>query len=159
MRDRRIARPAILFLLGACAGFSAACGRHPEPEPERVDVGYDTREPGDVTAAVASVSREEIGNQRQMSLEDMFRRLSGVDVIKVGPMFTVRIRGASSYGASSEPLLIVDGAHIASGSVAHALAQINPHDVQRIDVLKDAGTTAIYGSRGANGVIVITTKR
>ena len=72
----------------------------------------------------------------------------------------VRIRGAAAGRDGGEPLLVVDGMPLAPGaSLQRLLASINPADVARIDVLKDAGSTAVYGSRGVNGVIVIRTRR
>jgi len=77
----------------------------------------------------------------------------------------VRIRGISSYAASTQPLYVVDGIQINSGDLArvvassNVLSNINPDDIESISVLKDAAATSIYGSRGGNGVIVITTKR
>ena len=68
-------------------------------------------------------------------------------------------RGAASLSASNQPLYVIDGMPIQAPSFGSALAGIPPNDVERIDVLKDAGSLAIYGSQGANGVILITTKR
>jgi len=79
-----------------------------------------------------------------------------------GGSYTLRIRGPSSLRgtlAGEEPLLVIDDVPVSLGSLSNALAGIAPQDVARIDVLKDAGSTAIYGVRGANGVIIITTKR
>lgn len=70
----------------------------------------------------------------------------------------MQIRGKRSFSGGSEPLLVIDGVPV-HGAIASAVAGIAPRDVARIDVLKDAGSTAIYGAQGANGVIVITTKR
>jgi TonB-dependent starch-binding outer membrane protein SusC len=72
---------------------------------------------------------------------------------------SVRIRGSHSMLANDEPLYVVDGLPISPQNIDVVLAGIDPRDVERIDVLKDAGSTAIYGSRGASGVILITTKR
>ena len=74
--------------------------------------------------------------------------------------FSVRVRGANSFGHSSEePLYVVDGMPLMTNGLRTALLGIAPQDIARIDVLKDAGATSLYGSRGSSGVIVITTKR
>jgi TonB-dependent SusC/RagA subfamily outer membrane receptor len=90
-------------------------------------------------------------------------RIPGLDVIAARQGgFTLRIRGFRSLRQSAgddEPLLVIDNITVPSGSLGTALAGIAPRDVARIDVLKDAGSAAVYGSRGANGVIIITTKR
>jgi TonB-dependent SusC/RagA subfamily outer membrane receptor len=83
--------------------------------------------------------------------------MPGVDVVRQGGGFRVLIRGMGSITASSEPLYVIDGLPLTSGT--GGMLGISPNDVARIDVLKDAGSTAIYGSRGANGVILITTRR
>jgi TonB-dependent SusC/RagA subfamily outer membrane receptor len=71
---------------------------------------------------------------------------------------SLRIRGDRSFQGDNEPLLVIDGRPV-RGDIGAALAGLAPRDIERIDVLKDAGSTAIYGSQGANGVIIITTKR
>ncbi len=86
-------------------------------------------------------------------------RFPGVEVIRlVTGDVSVRIRGASSIMGSNEPLYVIDGMEISPGP-GGALVGINPADIARIEVLKDVGSTSLYGVRGANGVIVITTKR
>ena len=88
--------------------------------------------------------------------------IPGLEVIPQVGGFTLQIRGFKTLrqaGGDDEPLLVIDDITVPAGSLASALAGIAPHDVARIDVLKDAGATAVYGSRGANGVIIITTKR
>ncbi len=71
----------------------------------------------------------------------------------------MRKRGASSVNRGGEPLFVIDGVPLLSNRPGHELDGINPSDIERIDVLKDAGSAAVYGSRGANGVILITTRR
>src|SRR5207249_9192561 len=88
--------------------------------------------------------------------------LPRLEVIPQGGDFTLRIRGFKTLrqlGGDDEPLLVIDDITVPAGSLGSALAGIAPHDVARIDILKDAGATVVYGSRGANGVIIITTKR
>ena|SRR5437868_3881996 len=85
-------------------------------------------------------------------------RFPGVTVLRVAGGIAVRIRGESTFSGDREPLYVVDGMTIEAGP-GGALQGINPGDIERIEVLKDIGSTAQYGSRGANGVILITTKR
>ncbi|MFN2604320.1 MAG: TonB-dependent receptor plug domain-containing protein [Gemmatimonadaceae bacterium] len=93
------------------------------------------------------------------SMQELFSgRFPGVEVFKApGGGISIRIRGQSTFLGSSEPLYIIDGARVQSG--AGGLLFLDPEDISKIEVLKDIGSTSIYGSDGANGVILITTKR
>ncbi len=124
-----------------------------------VVVGYGTQKKSQTTGAISSVSAQQImalpvTNARQA----LQGRAAGVDVIQSGSTpgggATVRIRGRRSINASNDPLYVVDGIPLASG-----IDDINPQDIASLEVLKDASATAIYGSRGANGVVLVTTKR
>ncbi|MEQ9438570.1 MAG: TonB-dependent receptor [Cyclobacteriaceae bacterium] len=126
---------------------------------EVVVVGYGTQEKRDVTAAIGSVSEQEIkelpvGN----TIETLQGRVAGVDIRsnggRPGQGVSINIRGRRSITADNDPLFVVDGIPIQG-----TLSDINPQDIESMEVLKDAASTAIYGSRGANGVILITTKR
>jgi len=146
-----------LMILGACSG---------NPKGERaaagdsVSIGYGSQGRDATTGAVASVDAKDIGEVRFASVADMIQaRVPGVEVIRRNGEIRLRVRGLTSVAGSNEPLLVIDGMLIGPGGTSQALAGINPNDVQRIDVLKDAGSTAIYGVRGSNGVIVIRTKR
>jgi len=126
---------------------------------EVVVVGYNTVKKSDLTGAVASIGAEQV---RRMpvanALQAMQGMVSGVDITsneRPGEMGSVLIRGARSLSASNSPLYVVDGIPLAAGGIE----ALNPSDIESIDVLKDASATAIYGSRGANGVIMVTTKR
>lgn len=124
-----------------------------------VVVGYGTRRKGDVTGAVASVKSEELQQRPATNVEQMLAgRSAGVNVStnsgRPGGQTNVRIRGFTSINASNGPLYVVDGV-IGVGNINY----LNPNDIESIDVLKDASATAIYGARGANGVIMVTTKR
>jgi len=125
-----------------------------------VSVGYGTSSRRDVTSAISSVSSCDIGNARATRVEDLLLgRVPGVEVSRNRSGGTsVRVRGASSFVGDAEPLYVIDGMPLYSNG-GGGLLGISPQDIQRIDVLKDAASTAIYGSRGMNGVIVITTKR
>lgn len=155
------------IVLGIVLAAGAGCRHSPArplpggPAPaESVDVGYGKQAKRAVTGAVRSLSAEEIRDARVARVEELLQgRVAGVQVIRVpGGGFSVRVRGTSSILGSREPLFVVDGVPLMSAS-GGAPWGIDPRDVERIEVLKDAGATAIYGSRGANGVILITTRR
>lgn len=154
---RRLAPVALVALLGAACASRGVPPRPTEPM-DQVRVGYDTRERADITGSVGSITAEEIAGQRVTRIEEMIQgRFAGVHVVRMpdGRM-SLRVRGTSSFLGNSEPLIVIDGMPVHGNN---ALTGLNPHDVARIDILKDAGATAIYGSRGANGVVIITTKR
>jgi len=134
---------------------------HPAPE-DQVSVGYGTQSRRNITGAVSSYIPTE-ADAHVARIETMLpRHITGLEVIPRGGDFTLRIRGFKGLrerGGDDAPLLVIDDIAVPPGSFASALAGIAPYDVARIDVLKDAGATAVYGSRGANGVIIITTKR
>lgn len=128
---------------------------------EVVVVGYGAVKKTDVTGAVAQVELEQIKDIPANSVEGVLQgRAAGLQIIsnsqEPGAGAIVRIRGGSSLAASSNPLLVVDGFPLGE---AGDLRQINPADIASVEVLKDASASAIYGSRGANGVILITTKK
>ncbi len=128
------------------------------PDSGSVTVGYGTQRRRDVTGAVGSIVLTHQRGVRVTYVEELLTgRVPGVDVHRLpSGGFAVRIRGAMTGSGAGEPLVLVDGMPLPLGA---SLAGINPADVARIDVLKDPGTTAIYGSAGVNGVIVITTRR
>ena len=106
-----------------------------------------------------SATKEDWAGQTPARAEELFAgRFPGVQVFQSGGGLTIRIRGGSSINGSNEPLYVIDDQIIEPGP-GGALMGINPQDIEKIEVLKDAGSTAIYGSRGANGVIVIRTQR
>ncbi|AGA79343.1 SusC/RagA family TonB-linked outer membrane protein [Echinicola vietnamensis] len=126
---------------------------------EVVVVGYGSVKKSQLTGAISSVSSKEITDQPITDARQALQgRSSGVDVTspgsKPGAAPQVRIRGRRSFNASNEPLYVVDGIPIAGG-----INDINPNDITSMEILKDASATAIYGSRGANGVVLVTTKR
>jgi len=127
---------------------------------EVVVVGYNTVKKSDVTGAVASVTAAQLMNRPvSNALEALQGKAAGVDITsneRPGSLGTVRIRGTRSLTASNNPLYVVDGVPLLSES---SIETLNPRDIASIDVLKDASATAIYGSRGANGVIIVTTKQ
>lgn len=124
---------------------------------EVVAIGYGTVRKKDLTGAVASVSADVIAAQPVSSaLQAIQGRVSGVQISSTegspDAELTVRVRGGGSITGDNSPLYIVDGFPVAS------ISDIAPQDIESIDILKDASSTAIYGSRGANGVILVTTK-
>ncbi len=146
------------LVAAGCAGNAASA---PEaPAPERVAVGYGTQDPRDLTGAVASLNVQDRALPRVTRVEELFQgRLPGVQVLHTGGGYSVRVRGGATVIGSGEPLYVVDGVPLRNPIPGRALEGINPADVARIDVLKDAGSAAIYGSQAANGVILITTRR
>lgn len=125
---------------------------------ELVVVGYGVQKKSDVTGALTSVDSETLNNRPvSNALEALQGKAAGVDITtneRPGVMGDVRIRGNRSLNASQSPLYVVDGVPLNSGGID----AINPRDIEKIDILKDASATAIYGSRGANGVVLVTTK-
>ncbi len=129
---------------------------------EVVVVGYGIQKKRNVTAAIASLNEEQIKAIPVASgVQAMQGQVAGVDIQSTGgrpgQAPTIRIRGRRSITASNDPLFVIDGIPQTSGS--GAIGDINPQDIESMEVLKDAAATAIYGSRGANGVVLITTKR
>jgi TonB-linked SusC/RagA family outer membrane protein len=127
---------------------------------EVVAIGYGSRKRIDLTGSVASIKPDIMNRQPSNSFEKLMQgRAAGIQVITnddPGSGATVRIRGGSSIYSSNTPLLVVDGFPIGD---AGNLKQISPSDIESIDILKDASASAIYGSRGANGVIIVKTKQ
>jgi TonB-dependent starch-binding outer membrane protein SusC len=140
---------------------------------EVVVVGYETKEKKDLTGAVSRLDGEDTKNIPTGSFDNQIQgKVAGVQIFGStgvpGEATNVRVRGATSINSSVDPLYIVDGVFIqgsslqtinTGGKATSPIADINPSDIESIEVLKDAEATAIYGSRGANGVIVVTTKR
>lgn len=153
---------------------------------EVVVIGYGTQKRGDVNGAVSSIKAKDLDDIPQVSVDQLLQgRAAGVVVTsnsgQPGSNVSVKIRGASSLGGSNEPLYIIDGIAISGDSNNNAssgrpisaaysganapsvtvspLSLINPNDIESIDILKDASATAIYGSRAANGVVIVTTKQ
>ncbi|WPO79034.1 TonB-dependent receptor [Flavobacterium sp. KACC 22761] len=156
---------------------------------EVVVIGYGTQKKKDVNGSISSVKSSDIENLKQVSIDQMLQgKAAGVSVTnnsgQPGGAASVRVRGTTSITGTNEPLYVIDGVPISgdatgkstsgqtlagkdgfsssggSGNNAMSpLSMINPNDIESMDILKDASATAIYGSRGANGVIIITTKQ
>lgn len=133
---------------------------------EVVVVGYGTMRKKDLTGAVVNVNQENIKNMTTATIDQkLVGQIAGVQIQQVsgapGSGTSIKIRGAGSIGAGNDPLYVVDGMPYSSefNQNLNPLNFISPNDIESITVLKDASSTAIYGSRGANGVIMITTKQ
>ncbi|MGO4822656.1 MULTISPECIES: SusC/RagA family TonB-linked outer membrane protein [unclassified Flavobacterium] len=155
---------------------------------EVVVIGYGTQKRGDINSSISSVKAKDLENIKQVNIDQMLQgKAAGVSITNnsgsPGGAASVRVRGTTSISGTNEPLYIVDGIPISGdatgkstsgqalvgkdgfsstggggNSAVSPLSMINPNDIESIDILKDASATAIYGSRGANGVIIITTK-
>lgn len=137
---------------------------------EVVVVGYGTQRKSDLTSAIGKIGGDKIANTPFSSLDQPLQgKLAGVQSStfsgQPGANQQIRIRGTGSYSVSSQPLYVIDGIQINSGDLSritttsNVLSNINPDDIESITVLKDAAATSIYGSRGGNGVILVTTKK
>jgi len=142
---------------------------------EVVVVGYGSQQKAEVTGSIATVKGKELENISVSSFDAALQgRIAGAQITQSsgipGSAVRLRIRGQSSVSGNSEPLYVVDGVPITTGDFSkrdgaangingNALADINPNDIESMEVLKDAAASAIYGSRAANGVVLITTKR
>lgn len=136
---------------------------------EVVVVGYGETKKSDLTGAVASVPVEDIKKMPLTSIDQSLQgRAAGVQITQnsasPGGTTTIRIRGGNSIKGDNEPLYVIDGVPFkndgaSSGSSFNVLSTLNPGDIESMTVLKDASSTAIYGSRGSNGVVIITTRR
>jgi TonB-linked SusC/RagA family outer membrane protein len=126
---------------------------------EVVVIGYGTAKKKDLTGSVASITGDVMRDVPSSNITQALQgRVSGVDMeqtsTKPGSQLQIRIRGTRSLNASNDPLVVLDGIPFAG-----SIGDINPSDIKSVDILKDASATAIYGSRGANGVILITTNK
>jgi len=136
---------------------------------ELVVVGYGTQQRSDLTGSVSSISTEEFNATQVNSVDQgLAGKAAGVQVTTTsgqpGAAASIKIRGSNSLQAGNQPLYVIDGLPIHPGSGAgpgnrlSALSSLNPQDIESIEILKDASSTSIYGSRGSNGVVLITTK-
>ncbi|MCO4291288.1 TonB-dependent receptor [Solitalea sp. MAHUQ-68] len=137
---------------------------------EVVVVGYGTQLKRDLTGAIGKVTSKEFKEQPLSSFESALQgRTTGVYINsgsgKLGQAMNIRVRGISSISASNQPLFVIDGVPVVTedlgsqGEPMNPMADINPDDIESIEVLKDAASAAIYGSRASNGVIIVSTKK
>lgn len=125
---------------------------------EVVVVGYGVQKKSDLTGSVGSVDNEKLAAKGASTvMESLQGQVAGVDISqsssRVGESFNISIRGKSTLGGSTSPLFVVDGV------ICDDINFLNPSDIEKIDILKDASSTAIYGSRATNGVVIVTTKQ
>ncbi len=134
---------------------------------EAVVIGYGVAKKSDLTGSVTAIKPDEKNRGVVVNAQDMIQgKIAGVNVTSAGGSpgggATIRIRGGSSLNASNDPLIVIDGLAMDNQGVkglSNPLSMVNPADIETFTVLKDASATAIYGSRGSNGVIIITTKK
>ena len=132
-----------------------------------VVIGYGAVKKSDLTGSVTALKPDSKNKGLVVNAQDMMQgKIAGVNVTSGGGTpgggATIRIRGGSSLNASNDPLIVIDGVAMDNNGVkglANPLSMVNPQDIESFNVLKDASATAIYGSRGSNGVIIITTKK
>jgi len=156
-----VALTCLGLALPGCGGSSNPFRPVPGPTPQGVvRVPYGTQDKGDVTGAVTAVPMDE--NQHFTDVLEMLRsQVAGLQVTELpNGELSLRIRGENqSLQGSNEPLLVIDDMPILPSAVRGALRGLDPRDVESIHVLKDLSSTAIYGNRGSNGVILIRMKR
>lgn len=145
--------------IGSKSTFKVVLEENVEMLDDVVVVGYGVQKKSDLTGSIASVKSEELVKQATVSAAEALRgQIAGVNVIntggKPGANMEIEIRGTNSITGSSSPLVIIDGVE---GDMS-MFSSLNPSIIEKVDVLKDASATAVYGSRGSNGVIIITTK-
>lgn len=135
---------------------------------EMVVIGYGTQKKEDLTGSIASVSEKDFNQGVISSPEELINgKIAGVQITNSGgspnSSSTIRVRGGASLNASNDPLIVLDGVPMEVGGgitgSSNFLSLINPNDIESMTILKDASSTAIYGSRASNGVIIITTKK
>ena len=133
-----------------------------------VVIGYGTQRKSDLTGSVSNVSSKDFNSGLISSPEQLINgKVSGVQIMSNSGSptagSTIRIRGGASLNASNDPLIVLDGVPLEAGGISgntgNFLSLINPNDIESMTILKDASSTAIYGSRASNGVIIITTKK
>ena len=161
MSRHRLVSVLVLVSTAACTARQSRGIQPYEPPPPAVTDGYGEKSKESAGGSAQSYTRDKDDTRQVTRVEELMEsRLSGVVVTRTADGgYSVRVRGgASSFMANEEPLYVIDGVpfQVQDG---RGLSFLNPADVARIDLLKNPSETAIYGVRGANGVIVITTKR
>jgi TonB-linked SusC/RagA family outer membrane protein len=165
----RVQALIIGYGLGEVAGLTVAAGQTVSADfqltqlavalQEIIVVGYGTQARRDVTGSVASVGGDDVHEvPKANAIEAIKGRVPGVDIVtsgnNPGDGISIRVRGTRSLTASNDPLYVLDGIPMAGG-----IGDLNPNDIESIEILKDASSTAIYGARGASGVVLISTKQ
>lgn len=146
-----------LAALTACGGGS---GTRTETSPQPGTPGAPSGTTSANSTPANTINERDLQNSQYGRMEDMLGRVPGLQVLRNdNGGFTLRIRGIQTFRGDGEPLIVIDGMQVRTGGIASTLSAIHPRDVTRVEVLKDAGSTAFYGSAGVNGVVVITTRR
>jgi len=147
---------SIIFavVLASIVGCNQRSGLRQAPAPDSVSVGYGQKAKEEA-GGVTSVSFED-KNKQVSRVEELLEGLPGLEVKRAGNGYSVTLRGVGSFMSSEQVLFVIDGTPYGAGG---GLGWLNPADVTRIDLLKNPSETAIYGVRGGNGVVVITTRR
>ena len=149
---------SISLIVGSSSTYPIILEEDSSVLDEVVVVGYGTQKKSDITGAISQVSSEELNDfPVQNTLQGIQGKAAGVNIssnARPGEIGSIRIRGERSISGNSSPLYVVDGVPLQSGG----LEAFNPNDIESVEILKDASATAIYGSRGANGVVLVTTK-
>jgi len=163
-RDRRATETlSTLLAVGSIAlAFGCAARGLPlaGPAPGEVDVGYGAQPAGKVTGSMTSIPEDDTHARGAQTVAELLRgRVAGLQVITTESGVTYRLRGPSSFFADEAPLFVVNGVPTSADDIDRALAGIVMEDIRQVDVLKDVASTSIFGSRGAGGVIIITTRR
>lgn len=144
---------------GACGGTRPRGGADPDAAAPGTPPPGTRQSGSDETGAVSVIRDDELTAMRGAKIEDVIAsRVPGLEVVSIPGGYSFRIRGANSFSGSGEPLCVLDGVPIRAGGISAALASLQPRDLARVEVLRDAAASS-YGPRGANGVILITTKR
>lgn len=166
----KVLTTGVVFFLGSQVVLAQKDSIKTKQIDEIVVVGYGTQKKSEVTSSVTVVKGNDITNLNTPTFEaQLAGRAAGVRVVansgEIGRAPVIRIRGINSITSGTDPLFVIDGIPMFSGDTgggntpANALGDINPNDIETMSVLKDGAATAIYGSRAANGVILITTKK
>lgn len=142
----------------ATANMNISLSEDSEALEEVIVVGYGTQRKSSITGSVTAIKADKLKGVTTPSVADMLQgKVAGVQVSPVsgqpGAGVSIRVRGIGSISGNKEPLWVIDGV------VGDAIAELNPNDIETISILKDGSATALYGSRGANGVVQVTTKR
>lgn len=173
LRFSYIGQKTVDRTVGASSSINVQMEEDAQALEEVVVTGYGTTSKKKVTTSISQVSSEDVQKVSTANLSGALQgNATGIQVSQAsgapGGEVRLRIRGATSINGSNDPLYIVDGVQIESGSTISdafggqqnsALSSINPNDIESIEILKDAASAAIYGSRGSNGVVIITTKK
>ena len=156
---RRCFVASAALALAACSHSAPSTAARPASGRDSVDVGYGMQAKRDVTGSIGSVDGSVARQATATTFADMLDgHVPGVQVTRLGNgTVSVRIRGDRSFHADGEPLYVIDGIPMSGGP--GLLPDLDPREVRHIEVLKDAGSLAAYGARGANGVILISMKK